>query len=514
MNERCQPYGSIEKQIYRSLIILLSIIILICQFSVKAHSAQATLAWNPPVNADGTLFTGFAGYKLLVGTASGNYTESIDVGNATSYVHNNLSDGLTYYFTVVDYDSSGNLSGYSNEVSKSFPFIYTLTATAGTGGSITPVGNATTSTATNGSYTITSVTVTKNSTMAFSIVPNSGYTISSVAVDSVPAGTVNSYTFSNITADHTLTAAFTAIPASFTLTATAGTGGSITPSGTATVNSGSSQSYSITPGNGYRIADVKVDGVSVGAVSNYTLSNVTANHTISATFAVVTYSITAIAGTGGSITPSGTATVNSGSSQSYSITPGGGYRIADVKVDGVSVGAVSNYTLSNVTANHTISAMFASAVQSYTISATAGTGGAVSPAGTVTLTAGASQTYYVTPNLGYYTVSVTVDGSAVASNLGTYSYTFSNVATNHSLAATFGVCTYTISASAGTGGKISSAGSSTVTYNSSKTYSITPRAGYRISNVSVDGVSVGAVTTYTFNNINANHKITATFSRN
>ena len=103
-----------------------------------------------------------------------------------------------------------------------------------------------------------------------------------------------------------------------------------------------------------------MDGVSVGAVASYTFATITANHTIAATFAVITYSVTATAGAGGSITPSGTATVNSGASQSYTITPASGYTIADVKVDGVSVSAVASYTFATITANHTIAASFTS----------------------------------------------------------------------------------------------------------------------------------------------------------
>ena len=109
-----------------------------------------------------------------------------------------------------------------------------------------------------------------------------------------------------------------------------------------------------------------VDGVSQGAISSYTFSNVTAAHTISATFAVRTYTITASAGTGGTISPSGSVCVNHGASQTFTIAANTGYTISSVTVDGVSQGAIGSYT-SNVTAAHTISATF-SAVSSYTFS--------------------------------------------------------------------------------------------------------------------------------------------------
>jgi hypothetical protein len=68
--------------------------------------------------------------------------------------------------------------------------------------------------------------------------------------------------------------------------------------------------------------------------------------------------ITASAGAGGSISPSGTVHVNAGGSQTFTITPNAGYSISDVLVDGVSVGSVPSYTFSNIQANYTIAAYF------------------------------------------------------------------------------------------------------------------------------------------------------------
>ena len=70
------------------------------------------------------------------------------------------------------------------------------------------------------------------------------------------------------------------------------------------------------------------------------------------------YTITASAGEGGSITPAGEVSVKEGASQTFAIAAQEGYAIADVLVDGQSVGAVDSYTFENVTANHTIAALF------------------------------------------------------------------------------------------------------------------------------------------------------------
>ena len=70
------------------------------------------------------------------------------------------------------------------------------------------------------------------------------------------------------------------------------------------------------------------------------------------------YTITATAGEGGSITPTGEVSVKEGASQTFAIAAQEGYAIADVLVDGQSVGVVDSYTFENVTANHTIAALF------------------------------------------------------------------------------------------------------------------------------------------------------------
>ena len=70
----------------------------------------------------------------------------------------------------------------------------------------------------------------------------------------------------------------------YTITASVGSHGSISPSGNIIVNQGLDKSFTITPDTGYSINDVLVDGGSVGAISSYTFTNVTEDHTISATF--------------------------------------------------------------------------------------------------------------------------------------------------------------------------------------------------------------------------------------
>ena len=218
-----------------------------------------------------------------------------------------------------------------------------------------------------------------------------------------------------------------------TITATAGTNGGISPSGTVSVNAGKDQSFTITPATGYHVADVSVDGASVGAVSSYTFTYVTTDHTISATFAAnPAYTITSSAGVNGSISPAGATTVLEGGSQTYTITPNFGYRVAEVVVDGVSVGTNMTYAFTKVTADHTISVSFRA--DDFLITSVAYGGGTIDPAGETWVSRGGSKTYTITPNPGYAVSFVQVDGV----NKGALtSYTFSNVTGGHKIKAYF-----------------------------------------------------------------------------
>jgi hypothetical protein len=476
--------------------------------AVTAQAAQAALSWSAPTtNTDGTAIKNLAGYKVYTGTASGNYSQNVNVGNVTSYTSSTLNDGTTYYFAVTAFDATGNTSGYSNQASFTTAAtppttaLYTLTASAGSGGTITPSGATIVSSGTSQSYTIT---------------PGTGYQVAGVTVDGASVGAVTSYSFSKVAANHSISATFsTATAATYTIMASTGTGGSVTPAGATSLAAGASKSYTVTPSTGYYVASVLVDGTSVaaniagGAAYSYAFSSVSANHTISATFAVRSYHIVATAGANGTVTPADSWVVYN-TSQAMTFTPASGYQVANVTLDGTSLGAVSSYTFNNTAADHTLSVTFGVKVPTYTITASAAANGTITPSKTVNQ--GSSQSFTVTPNTGYYVISVTVDGTTVASNLssGGYSYAFSNVTANHTISATFGVRYYEIAASAGTNGSVTPA-NTWVLYNTPQTVTITPASGHKIATVLVDGVSIGAVSSYTFSNVSAAHTLQATF---
>jgi len=115
----------------------------------------------------------------------------------------------------------------------------------------------------------------------------------------------------------------------FTITASAGSNGEISPSGSQTVSAGGDLYFTVTPDLGYHIADVKVDGLSVGAFPSYSFTNVIANHTIAASFALDTYALTVTAVNGTVAKAPNQALYNHGTAVALTATPAPGYHFVN-----------------------------------------------------------------------------------------------------------------------------------------------------------------------------------------
>jgi uncharacterized repeat protein (TIGR02543 family) len=300
-------------------------------------------------------------YYLTVSSAHGspigqgwyNAGVTADAGLASGTVSGGA--GTQYVFTGWSGDASGSAFSSSNAITMNGP--KTATANWKTQYQVTFAVSG------DGSTSPTGSNVWENAgSLSITAAPNSGYTFSSWSSNT------GSITFTNansasatatIGGTGTITATF-AIN-TYTITVTQDANGAIAPE-TTTVNYGASQSFTITPSTGYSIASLTVDGSSVAVASSYTFSNVQAAHTITATFAINTYTITASAGANGGISPNGADVVNYGATPTFTITPNTGYHILDAQVDGSSVlsSLVGNtYTFSSIQASHTISATFA-----------------------------------------------------------------------------------------------------------------------------------------------------------
>jgi len=287
---------------------------------------------------------------------------------------------------------------------------------------------------------------------------------------------------------------------------------SVTPPGAGSVTGplqavpGSSPAYSITANTGFHVTDVQLGGVSQGAASSLTLAAISAGTSINAFFALNPHTVTLVQGANGVI--AGPTAVLQNDTPSYSITPSANFHVVDVTVNGVSQGAVTTLTLPAITGDVSIAASFA--VSSFAVTLNSGLHGTIT--GPATVLPGATPSYSITPDLGSFITALTVNGVSQAITPAGMSLTLAPVAGPVTLAATFDVTTFSVSVTGDAKGSISPAGSTLVPFGGSQTFSFTPNAGYHVVNVVVDGVSQGALPSFTFSGITANgHTLKVSF---
>jgi len=183
----------------------------------------------------------------------------------------------------------------------------------------------------------------------------------------------------------------------YTITASAGPGGNINPSGAIPVNHGEDKTFTITPNTGYHITNVLVDGVSQGAISSYTFYNIVASHTITASFAINQYELTInIEGQGTTNPGEGTYEYDEGYSVRITATPSEGYLFSHWTGD---VTGSDNPIIVIMNSDKTVTAQFTPENQEYILTInTVGEGTLTKDPDLATYTNGTNVTLTATPN--------------------------------------------------------------------------------------------------------------------
>ena len=294
---------------------------------------------------------------------------------------------------------------------------YTITASAGPGGSVSPAGT---------------VVLPVTERLEVRILPAARFRILDVRVDGVSVGPFPSVLLSG-PSDHTLEAFFERTH--HLVTATAGPGGTLSPSGEVEVPVGGTQTFTWSADPGHHLAELVVDGTSVGTPPSYTFTNVQADHTVEARFARNTFTIYTTFTPGGTVLPNGNVTVFEGEDRTFTITPNPGFVTKELVVDGVSIGPSRSHTFLAVDRDHYLHVVFeATTPRTFQITTLAGPGGSISPSGLVLVGEGSDVTFTVTPDPGFHTADVLVDGLSVGP---VSSYTFTGVQADHTFAAFF-----------------------------------------------------------------------------
>ena len=408
-----------------------------------------------------------------------------------------------YYVIITDLENFTITSNICEVTVTTAKLKFTITATCGENGTISPSG-------------IT--TVNYGDEQAFTFSPNTGYYVASVVVDGselinddLANAITNGCIFSNITKDHTISVSFAIQTFSITVTQTAN--GTTSPESIDSVTYGSTKTFTFTPNTGYHIASISIDGTTLtdsqiqDAISNgYTFQNISANHTITATFAISTYTVKLTKNNGGTVSPNTDVTVNYGDDLTFTFTADTGYYVASVVVDESTLtdndlaNAIANgYSFSNITKDHTINVYFA--IQTFTVNVNCGDNGTVSPSGKLTANYGESLTFTITPDENYGISYIDLNGNKIPNNS---TITINNITKNQTLKVVF-VKVFLITTSCGENGTIST--STTVALGEEKTFNFYPNTGYKIKDVKIDNESIGPVQNYTFTNIDKNHTI-------
>lgn len=232
---------------------------------------------------------------------------------------------------------------------------YNITATSGPDGSINPEGN---------------IEVEYGDSRVFSFHPDGGYRVLQVEVNGRNVNTTDSYTFHNIRGDSTIHVSFVSDEVTtYTITATAGPGGRITPSGTIPVEEGDSRNFTFAAETGYEIDAVLVNNVDRGNGDSYTITNVRGDSTIHVTFRIKMFIITATADGNGSIDPEGSIPVPFGDSQTFTFVPQQDQSLQSIWINGRLLESIpDHYTFTNVRGDSTIRVSFTIGITEHDLS--------------------------------------------------------------------------------------------------------------------------------------------------
>jgi hypothetical protein len=285
----------------------------------------------------------------------------------------------------------------------------------------------------------------------------------------------------------------------YTITANV-TGGNGTVSCPSPVNYGATSTCTVTPANGYQIdtlTDNSIDNKGSVSGGSYNIPNITANHTVVATFNLIPSSQV-------------NGTCGTSNNSTFPTVPATNFCTTGTATTLTGTGPWSwSCTGSNGGTTEPCSANIAT----YTVTPSAGTNGTITPNTPQTVNSGSTTSFTITPNTGYQTV--TPVGGTCGGTLTGNTYTTTAITAPCTVSPTFSTNQYTTSSTV-TGGNGMASCTNSVNYGATSTCTITPSSGYRIATFTDNGTDQKAAITgnsYSITAISANHTITATFEQ-
>ncbi|MEI7980928.1 MAG: InlB B-repeat-containing protein, partial [Bacteroidota bacterium] len=359
---------------------------------------------------------------------------------------------------------------------------------------------------TEGGIVTGSGTVNYGGSITLSASQNTGYTFISWTEDGTVLGTNSVLELTNVTADHDVLANFELL--TFEITVTITPDGSGTVSGEGTVNYGSDHTLTASANEGFIFDNWSENGVVLGTSPSLTLTNITADHDLLATF-IESIDIFTVTGTanpieGGTVTGSGN--VPAGGSITLTAMKNPGYQLVNWTENNIVIGTDTALVFENVTANHNTLANFELLTFHVTAIADPQEGGTVTGSGSVSY--GGSITLTAIRNPGYNFVEWIENGTI----LGTDTVlVLTNITSDHAITAHFTVMTFSVSVNADPteGGTIT--GSGIFEYGSTATLTADANSDYKFDKWTENGITLGTDPELILANIQSDHNIIAYF---
>lgn len=291
--------------------------------------------------------------------------------------------------------------------------------------------------------------------LTLGVMPDDGWVVGQVTVDGDRVDvTDNRVTVSPSPFDFsTIDVVVTFIPASgmFMLTVTSEGDGEVSPMGTTAQVHGSTVTVTASPDEGSVIDEVLVDGVSVGSTNSIDVL-MDADHSVHIVFREVTGSDIPITVTvdvdvdvvmttlgsfydWGDVEPHGTVYVEPGSSLTITVSLNPGFEVEDFTIDGVSDGSKLEHVLTDIHAPVEIGIFIFGYVNGYIVTASAGSGGSITPSGESIVAEGDDIKFTLSPRSSYAVSHILLDGERV--NVSGRMYTLTDVRDNHTVQAVF-----------------------------------------------------------------------------
>jgi len=222
---------------------------------------------------------------------------------------------------------------------------------------------------------------------------------------------------------------------------------------------------------------------------------------------LASYNLSTASNSHGTIDIKNKTNIFHGESLLITFNPNENYHISNVIINGISQGIINSFLIENVDSDVEIEAIFD--IDTFEITSEVLGAGQIEITPSETVSFGEDVSFAFNSSEDYHLVDVLIDDVSVGNNS---TYTISKINSNHSIHAKFSLNQYTINMDTNEGGTIESVGETIVSHGDSFNFNVVTNEGYILTDVQVDGISIGLQSTYTLDDVSSDHTVSADFT--